>query len=235
MTQALQFSTFMTAAAGDRTAWQRHGAADGRRDRAARRVAAAVNSWPASSSCFWLALALLFVPPGGIELFGGSFVVDDFARFLKLLILVGSARRADAVARLSHRRKAAEIRIRRADSARDARHDDADFGRRSDRALYRARTDEPCALRAGRLQPRQPAIDRSGPEIFRPGRAVVRHAALRRLADLRLHRHGEFRRHRQGVPRRAQHRAHLRHGVSVRRLLLQGFRGAVPHVDARRL
>ena len=32
------------------------------------------------------------------------------------------------------------------------------------------------------------ALDRGRPEVFRPRRAVVRHAALRRLAGLRLHR-----------------------------------------------
>jgi NADH-quinone oxidoreductase subunit N len=39
-------------------------------------------------------------------------------------------------------------------------------------------------------------IDRSRPEVFRARRAVVGHAALRRLADLRLHRHRQLRRHR---------------------------------------
>ena len=38
-----------------------------------------------------VALAILIIPPGRYELFGGSFVVDDFARFLKLLTVVGSA------------------------------------------------------------------------------------------------------------------------------------------------
>ena len=40
------------------------------------------------------------------------------------------------------------------------------------------------------------ALHRSGPEVFRPRRAVLRHAAVRHLADLRLHRHDGFRRHR---------------------------------------
>jgi NADH-quinone oxidoreductase subunit N len=37
------------------------------------------------------ALLLLLVPAGRYELFGGSFIVDDYARFLKLLTLIGSA------------------------------------------------------------------------------------------------------------------------------------------------
>src|ERR1700720_4329831 len=46
-----------------------------------------------------LAIALLVVtgvlefmlPPGKLTTFGGSFIVDDFARFLKMLALIGSA------------------------------------------------------------------------------------------------------------------------------------------------
>jgi len=36
-------------------------------------------------------IALVMLPPGKLTTFGGSFVVDDFARFLKILALVGSA------------------------------------------------------------------------------------------------------------------------------------------------
>ena len=35
--------------------------------------------------------AIAMMPPGRVSLFGGSFVVDDYARFLKLLTLIGSA------------------------------------------------------------------------------------------------------------------------------------------------
>jgi NADH-quinone oxidoreductase subunit N len=51
--------------------------------------APAVNS-ACITMLFLVALAMLFVPPGRHELFGGSFVVDDFSRFLKMLTLVGS-------------------------------------------------------------------------------------------------------------------------------------------------
>src|SRR5689334_7005152 len=36
-------------------------------------------------------VALTFVPPGSHPMFGGSFLVDDYARFLKILTLIGSA------------------------------------------------------------------------------------------------------------------------------------------------
>jgi NADH-quinone oxidoreductase subunit N len=38
-----------------------------------------------------VAIFLLSVPPGRHVLFGGSFVVDDFARFLKILTIIGSS------------------------------------------------------------------------------------------------------------------------------------------------
>ncbi len=143
-------------------------------------------------------------------------------------------RRHRDVARLRQARAAAAVRIFGADRALDARHADADFGRRPDRALSRPRTDEPAALRRRRQPSRLAALDRGRTEIFRARRAVVGHAALRRLAGLRLHRHGELHRHRAGGAARRR-RPDLRPGVSVRRLLLQGFGGAVPHVDAGRL
>ena len=141
---------------------------------------------------------------------------------------------ADPVGGISRRSVAAHLRIRHPGAALDARHDGADLGRRPDHALSRARADEPGALRGRGQQPRQRQIDRSRPEVFRAGRAVVRHAAVRRLADLRLHRHGQLRRHR-GRRQDRQHRHRVRPGVPARRALLQGLGGAVPHVDARRL
>jgi len=54
------------------------------------RSSAMVNGW-----CVIVMLvagaALVWVPPGPQSMFGGSFLVDDYARFLKMLTLVGSA------------------------------------------------------------------------------------------------------------------------------------------------
>ena len=57
------------------------------------------------------------------------------------------------------------------------------------------------------------SVDRSRIEIFRARRTVVRDAALRRFADLRFHRDGEFRRYRQGGQAR-------RHRVDIGIVLL---------------
>ena len=179
-------------------------------------------------------IALVTLPSGKLTTFGGSFVVDDFARFLKMLALLGSAAAIAMSLDYARERASATLRIFGADPAVDARHADADLGIRPDRALSRARIDEPAALCRRRELSRLAARDRSRPQIFRPRRAVLGHAALWRIAGLRLHRDRKLRRHRAGCGAR-RHWIDLRHRLSVRRLLLQGFRRAVPHVDAGRL
>ena len=177
---------------------------------------------------------LLLLPEGKLVSFNGSFIVDGFARFLKILRFDRFCSSDPAVDRLRQARRTAALRILGSDRALDARHADADLGGRPDRALSRPRADEPAALRRCREPSRQPALDRSGPEVLRARRAVVRHAALRRVAGLRLHRHSHLHRH-CACGRAGRRRADLWPRVFVRRLLLQGFGGAVPHVDARRL
>ena len=68
-----------------------------------------------------------------------------------------------------------------------------------DRALSRARAAVAGDLRARRDQPRQSALDRSRPEVFRARRAVVGHAALRHQPGLRLHRQCRLRADRRGA------------------------------------
>src|SRR5437879_6217175 len=55
------------------------------------RSAAVVNAWCVAllGAVAWI--LMMYVPAGRIELFGGSFVVDDYARFLKVLAVIGSA------------------------------------------------------------------------------------------------------------------------------------------------
>ncbi len=54
------------------------------------RSASIVNAW-CIALLVLVAATLLYVPAGRTELFGGSFVIDDYARFLKLLAITGSA------------------------------------------------------------------------------------------------------------------------------------------------
>ena len=54
-----------------------------------QRSAMIVNAW-CIAILILVAALLLSIPPGRYVLFGGSFVVDDYARFLKLLALIGS-------------------------------------------------------------------------------------------------------------------------------------------------
>ncbi|HEY4142740.1 MAG TPA: NADH-quinone oxidoreductase subunit NuoN [Pseudolabrys sp.] len=55
------------------------------------RGAAIVNGWCVGLLVLVAWVLIMYVPAGRIELFGGSFVVDDYARFLKILALIGSA------------------------------------------------------------------------------------------------------------------------------------------------
>ena len=72
-------------------ALRRHGDADGRRRRRTRANAARgiVNGFCVAVLAL-AAFVVVMLPAGRTELFGGSFVVDDYARFLKLLALAGS-------------------------------------------------------------------------------------------------------------------------------------------------
>ena len=179
-------------------------------------------------------LIVVWLPAGKLVTFGGSFVVDGFARFLKLLALTGSA----AAILMSLNYLAAEkqqkfeysILILLSTTGMMMLISAADLI-----ALYLGLELMSLALYVvAAIDRNSAALDRGRAQVFRPRRLVLRHAALRRVADLRIHRHGELRRHRQGG-QPAKPRAGVRAGVPVRRLLLQGFGGAVPHVDARRL
>src|SRR5450755_3319803 len=53
------------------------------------RSAGIVNAWCIAVLVLTAVLVTL-IPPGRVAMFGGSFVVDDFARYLKLLAIIGS-------------------------------------------------------------------------------------------------------------------------------------------------
>ena len=199
------------------------------------RSSAIVNGWCVDRAGRWPAPLIVCVPAGPHVIFGGSFVVDDFARFLKILALIGSAARSCCRSTISRSRSSRSSNIG-PDPARDARHDDADLGRRPDRALSRPRTDEPAALRdRGDRTATTCKSTEAGLKYFVLG--ALSSGMLLYGASLIYGFTGtvSF----AGIAKATQGGASigldLRPGVPVRRLLLQDFRGAVPHVDARRL
>ena len=138
--------------------------------------------------------------------FGGMFVTDSFASFMKVLVLIGSAFGLVMSVDYNRARGHRALRVPRADPVRHGRHDDDDLGQRPHLALYRSRAAEPGALRRRRVPPRFGALDRGGAQVLRPRRAVLGHAALRRFAGLRLCRHDQLR----DAVRRAGRRAPAR-------------------------
>ncbi len=183
-----------------------------------------------------VAACVVMLPSGRAVLFDGSFVVDDFARFLKILMLSG----------------AAGTLILSLDYLTNEKLQKAEFGvlvllatlgmmlliSASDLiALYLGLELMSLPLYVIAASNRDNARStEAGLEVLRSRRAVVRHAAVWRLADLRLHRHGQLRRHCQGdAGGRGGTRPDLRSGVPVRRILVQGLGCSVPHVDAGRL
>ena len=98
--------------------------------------------------------------------FYGAFADDAFTRFMKALALIGSLVTLLLSLDFMRARRIARVRIPGADPAVDARHDDADLGRRFHRALSRPRTDEPRALRDRRLSPRRLRATEAGLKYF---------------------------------------------------------------------
>ena len=136
-------------AAGTGAGHRRHGAADARRlsrrgDDEARHRAFVCAARPGRRAGTTL-------PAGKLTTFGGSFIVDDFARFLKILAHHRFGGDTAPVGGVSVRPVAAHFRICDPGAALHARHDGADLGRRPDHALSRARADVARALRGRRL------------------------------------------------------------------------------------
>ena len=95
----------------------------------------------------------VMLPAGKLMTFGGSFIVDDFARFLKILAIIGSAATLILSAEFlsDPSRRIFEYAILVLLSTLG--HDGTDLGRRPDHALSRARADVAGALRGRGEQP----------------------------------------------------------------------------------
>ena len=171
-------------------------------------------------------------------MFGGAYVVDNFALVLKALFLV-----AGYVVVLLSTNYIAEGDYCEGEYyflllVVAARHDGDGLGPRPHHDLRRPRAAVDPRLHARRLAQARPQGQRGGPEVLPDGRVRLGGDALRHVAALRRHRQHAARRHRR--PRsaaepsqRAVH--HARHRVRGRRLRLQGVGRAVPHLGARHL
>ena len=191
----------------------------------------------------WLSIILLVVTGWFVlfpltqfnKAFHGAFIADDFARFAKILILIGTGLTILMSQEYLEREKIAHFEfpvllvlstvgmfLMVSASSFIAVYMGLEL---QSLALYVL-----AAFNRDSLQ-----IKRSGPQIFRPGRAVVRHDAVRHLPDLRLHGHDGILGHRPCDDVADQYRPDLRHRVSDRGLRVQGLGRAVPYVDAGRL
>ena len=136
----------------------------------------------------------------GNTAFAGSFVLDDFARFMKMLTLIGSAGALvlslDLLAAKRQQRFEFGALFLLSTLGMLVLISAADLI-----ALYLGLEMMSLALYVVAASNRDNMrVDRSRPEIFRPRRAVIGHAALRRVADLRLYRHDRVRRNCRARP-----------------------------------
>ncbi len=176
----------------------------------------------------------LALPAGRLTTFSGSFIVDDFARFLKILSLIGSAATlilsVEFLADPSRRIFEYAILVLLSTLGMMVLISAGDLI-----MLYLGLELMSLALYVVAASNRDNAKStEAGLKYFVLGCVVVGHAAVRRLADLWLHRHRRIRRHR-GRREDRQYRYCIRAGFSAGRTLLQGFGRAVPYVDAGRL
>ena len=86
-----------------------------------------------------------------------------------------------------------------------------------------------------RLPAQRSARHRGRPQVFRPRRPFIGHAALRRFADLRLCGLGVVQRRRRRRARPSQHRRAVRPRVRAGGARVQDLGRALPHVDAGRV
>jgi hypothetical protein len=143
----------------------------------------------------WLSVVVLAIAVALVAAFGferhvslyGLFVTDGFAVFMKILVLIGSLLSVILSMRFNEKEHIARFEYPVLVLL-------ATTGQRPHLALSRPRAAEPRALRDCQLSARQPALDRGRPQVFCPGRALLGHAALRRLDGLWLCRHHQFRR-----------------------------------------
>ncbi len=176
----------------------------------------------------------LLLPAGKLTTFGGSFIVDDFARFLKILALIGSAATlilsAEFLADPSRRIFEYAILVLLSSLGMMVLISAGDLI-----MLYLGLELMSLALYVVAASNRDNAKStEAGLKYFVLGALSSGMLLYGASLDLRLYRHRQLCRHRRRGQDR-QHRHRVRPGVPARGTLLQGFGGPVPHVDAGRL
>ena len=112
------------------------------------------SSAGAPSRCWRSAASPMVMGRPTRSAFHGAFVADGFARFAKILILIGAALSILLADEFFATIRPVALRIAGADAAGHPGHDADGVGVQLPVALYGAGAAEPGALCAGRLQPR---------------------------------------------------------------------------------
>ena len=179
-------------------------------------------------------VAVVLLPEGKLVTFGGSFVVDTFARFLKVLAIAGSA--AAILMSIDYDRREGQQRFEYSVlivlstlgmlmliSAADliALYLGLEL---MSLPLYVVAASHRNSLRSSEAGLKYFVLGALSSGMLLYGASLV----YGFTGTVNFSRHCAF-------GRRGRQRADFRAGVFVRRLLLQGFRRAVPYVDAGRL
>ena len=169
-------------------------------------------------------------------MFGGGYVVDNFALVLKTLFLLTGVRRGAAVDDVRRGGRLLPGRVLLLAALLRARHGDDELQPRSGQHLRRPRAAVDPGLPARGVAQAGRAQQRGGCQVLPARRVRLRRDAVRDVAVLRHHGHdappGRGRGRRQG---RQRDDHHARRGLHRRRLRVQGVGGAVPHLGARHL
>ena len=118
-------------------------------------------------------------------MFGGAYVVDNYALRVEGVLHPRRVRHHPALGRLHRRGRLLPGRVLLPAPGLDVRHDGDGVGARPDHAVRRAGDDLDPDVRARRVPQARPALERSGREVLLDRRAVVGVDALRHVADLR--------------------------------------------------
>ena len=174
---------------------------------------------------------------GGVgTAFEGQVYVGGAAALANIIVLIGAIAERGAHRPVPLADRAELRRGPRAHPLRHGRHDDAGLGRQPRDAVRRARDDVGVPLRPHRPRARGVDGQRERAEVLPAGRLLDGLLPLRPRAPLRRHRHDAAGAAggRPGAdgPDRPVPRGRR---APARRVLLQGVRRPVPHVDARRV